>query len=278
MGKRIIVSNQDRISVYACPPAGPLASCALEGAGALCAAKDALFAACSRDRVIWRLDKSKLVPTGVFAGGPGIKQLMLSRDGRRLYALCSEADSLLMLSTDTGMPMVLAQVGVNPTCMALDKNGEIIAVAGGACGEILLLRANSLRLMGRMTVRGMAFSVAVGSDTVYALSLTETMDSMLTAFLPGGIRRERLLSGMPGAIAPAPKCIAAATHHALYSVSFDASTVLQQEDVPGRAGRLWALPEGMMMTDVYSDDLYWKGTDNTRWRMAAKGVSDALIW
>ena len=278
MGERIVVSGLDRISVYACPPGEPLASCALEGAGALCATKDALFAACGGESVIWRLDKSTLVPTGVFAGGPGIAQLMLSCDGRRLYALCSEADSLLMLSAETGMPMVLARAGVNPADMALDERGETIAVAGGACGEVLLLSARSLRLMGRLPVRGMVFAVVTVSGAVYALSLTETMDSVLTAFLPGGIRREMLLSGMPGALAAAPQGIAAATHRALYWISFDAGTVLRLEDVPGRAGRLCILPEGMMMTDQYSDALCWKGTKDARWRLAAKGVSDALIW
>lgn len=278
MGERIVVSGLDRISVYACPPGEPLASCALERAGALCAAKDALFAACGGESVIWRLDKSTLVPTGVFAGGPGIAQLMLSCDGRRLYALCSEADSLLMLSAETGMPMVLARAGVNPADMALDERGETIAVAGGACGEVLLLSARSLRLMGRLPVRGMVFSVVTVSGAVYALSLTETMDSVLTAFLPSGIRREMLLSGMPGALAAAPQGIAAATHRALYWISFDAGTVLRLEDVPGRAGRLCILPEGMMMTDQYSDALCWKGAKDARWRLAAKGVSDALIW
>lgn len=277
MVERIVVSGRGRLSAYACPPGKPLSSCALAGAGALCASEDALFAACGREGVIWRLDKRTRMPTGMFAGGPGIAQLMLAQDGKRLYALCSEADSLLMLSTRTGMPMVLNRVGVNPCGMALDARGDTIAVAGGGCGEVLLLSAQSLRLTGRLPVQGMAFSVVIAADTVYALSLTETMDSMLTAFFSGGMKREMKLAGMPGVLAALPEGVVAATHRAVYVVSRDACKVLRTMDAPGRAGKLYVLPEGMMMTDIWSDSLYWRGKGDARWYRVAEGVSDVLV-
>ena len=96
MGERIVVSGDGGVRVYASPPGRMLTACGLDGAGAICAARDCLFVASDRDNAIWRLDKNTLMPTGIFAGGPGISQMLSSGDGKRLYALCSDADSLLI--------------------------------------------------------------------------------------------------------------------------------------------------------------------------------------
>lgn len=276
MGERIVVSGDGGVRVYASPPGRMLTACGLDGAGAICAARDCLFVASDRDNAIWRLDQNTLMPTGIFAGGPGISQMLSSGDGKRLYALCSDADSLLMLSLESGMPLVVNRVGVNPCAMAMDERGDTIAVAGGACGEVLLLSALSLSLIGRLPTRGVVFSVAMASDCVYALSLTETMDAVMTSFLPGGTRHELALDGMPGALSVLPDCIAAATHQAMTFASRDGCKVLGQLHVPGRAGRLWFLPGFMMMIDTWSDALFWRGEAMPRWGRVADGVRDAV--
>lgn len=276
MGERIVVSGDGGVRVYACPPGRLLTACGLDGARAICAAQDCLFVASDRDNAIWRLDKNTLMPTGIFAGGPGISQMMPSGDGKRLYALCSDADSLLMIGVESGMPLVVNRVGVNPCTMAMDERGDTIAVAGGACGEVLLLSALSLSVIGRMATCGVVFSVAMAADCVYALSLTETMDAVLTAFLPGGVRHELPLNGMPGALSVLPDGIAAATHQSVTFASRDGRRVFGRLQVPGRAGRLWALPGCMMMIDTWSDSLFWRPEALPRWERVADGVRDAV--
>jgi hypothetical protein len=121
MSGRIIVSGDDGLCTYDCPPKNILAVQGLCGIGAICAGEDCLFAASQKENMIWQFHPETLAPMAVFSGGPGISQLMLSRDEKRLYALCSEADSLLMIHAQSGMPLMLARAGVNPCAMALDE-------------------------------------------------------------------------------------------------------------------------------------------------------------
>ena len=277
MGEGFIVSGSDGVRVYAGTSKEPLSACSLKGAGALCTAGGEVFAAGDEDNAIWRLNGDTLMPTGVFHGGPGIVQLLPSGDGKRLYALCAEADSLLMLSAKNGAPMLLSRAGVNPCAMAMDERGETIAVAGGACGEVLLLSAHSLCLNRRLGTCGMVFSVAIGANRIYALSLTETMNSVLTSFLPGGKRHELPLCGMPGALCLLPGCIAAATHRGLYFAALDGSAVLRRFESPGRAGRLFELAEGILMTDIWNDTLFHLCMSPAKWRRIAQGVRDCTM-
>lgn len=53
----------------------------------------------------------------------------------RLYALCADADSLLMLDAVSGAPMMVNRVGVNPSAMALDETGTLLAVAAENAGK-----------------------------------------------------------------------------------------------------------------------------------------------
>lgn len=224
--------------------------------------------------MIWKFHPETLTAMGAFSGGPGISQLMLSRDEKRLYALCSEADSLLMFHAQSGIPLMLARVGVNPCALALDERGETIAVAGGASGEVLLLCAKTLALVGRLDTCGVVFSVAVAQGGIFALSLTETMDSVLTSFLPNGMKKVLSLCGMPGALCVFNGCIAAATHLGLFMIAQDGSRILGQLSVPGRAGRLMTVQEGMLMTDVWSDSLFWRAHTEGQFIRVAEGIRD----
>ena len=244
--------------------------------GAICAGENCLFAASQKENMIWQFHPETFAPMAVFSGGPGISQLMLSRDEKRLYALCSEADSLLMIHAQSGMPLMLARAGVNPCAMAIDERGETIAVAGGACGEVLLLCAKTLALVGQLDTCGVVFSVVVAQGHIFALSLTETMDSVLTTFLPSGIRKELPLCGMPGALCVMSDCIAAATHLGMFMVAMDGSRILGQLGVPGRAGRLLVMPEGMLLTDMWSDSLFWCAPTGRQFIRVAEGARDVL--
>ena len=123
---RLYISTGSEI--VAC--SGAQIQCApLPGSGVLCVSGKALFCASGEDRVIWKLDSEALMPQAVFPAGPGVCDLCVSRDGKRLYALLGEADSVLMCDAGTGAALVVCRCGVNPRHMAL--SGDVLAVAGG---------------------------------------------------------------------------------------------------------------------------------------------------
>ena len=201
MEKRIIVSGGDEVRVFAPPGRGVLEHIRLEGAGTLCACGEHVFCASNWGDMVWRLDAQKLVPTGLFAGGPDMRNMLISPDGERLMILCAEADSVLLLDAVCGAPMVLARAGVNPQHMSLDESGEVLAVAAGESGEVLLLSARSLALLRRLPMPGIVLDVALRAGTVYALCLNETLNSTMVTIPRAGARQILSLSGMPGRIA-----------------------------------------------------------------------------
>ena len=129
MEERMIVSGGDEVRVFAPPKREPQEQIRLEGAGALCVSHGTVFCASDWGDTVWRLDAERLVPTGLFAGGPGMKRILSSPDGTRLLLLCAEADSVLLLDAGCGLPLVLARAGLNPQNIALDETGDVLAVA-----------------------------------------------------------------------------------------------------------------------------------------------------
>lgn len=105
----------------------------------LCAWGETVFCASGWGDVIWRLDAERMILTGLFAGGPGMRRLLLSPDGERLYALCTEADSVLLLDAVSGAPLILNRAGLNPQNITLDETGDTLAAAAGESGDVLLL-------------------------------------------------------------------------------------------------------------------------------------------
>ena len=103
MEERMIVSGGDEVRVFAPPKREPQEQIRLEGAGALCVSHGTVFCASDWGDTVWRLDAERLVPTGLFAGGPGMKRILSSPDGTRLLLLCAEADSVLLLDAGCGV-------------------------------------------------------------------------------------------------------------------------------------------------------------------------------
>lgn len=250
-------------------------SARLDGAGALCAGQGGLFCACAPGDVIWRLDAQSLMPTALFAGGPGVRALSLSADGKRLYALCGDADSLLMLDAQTGAPMIVNRVGMGPCAMAMDEAGRVIAVAGGECARAVLLCASTLDVIGSLPMPGVVVGVALRRGMVHALCLNEALSSTLTTVLPGGERRTLALRGMPGTLALCSGALLAATHGHLYEISEDGSRVLRESGAAGRASRLLLCGKSVLMLDMLSETLLALEWESGRFTRAAQGVSDA---
>lgn len=272
MKGRVIVSVDGGLRGLSLPGCEAGGLIRLEGAGPLCAHRDGVFCACARERAIWRLDARSLTPTGLFAGGPGMRALLPSPDGTRLYALCAEADSLLMLDGATGMPIALNRVGVNPGAMAMDETGEVLAVAGGECARTVLLCARTLNVLSSLPVAGVAMGVAIGAGAVYTLCLTDTLSSALTAYLPDGTRGELLLAGTPGTLCLCPEGLLAATEGRIYAIAADGSRVLSCRQTPGRAGRLLCAQGKRLLLDEWSGTVLREGRG--RWLPVLSGAHD----
>ena len=75
------------------------------------------------------------------------------------------------------LPLVLARAGLNPQNIALDETGDVLAVAAGESGEVLLMSARSLTLLRRLSMPGMVFDVTLCGGTVHALCLNDALDS-----------------------------------------------------------------------------------------------------
>lgn len=277
MEKRVIVSGGGEIREWLFSDLTQGRRIRLEGAGALCASDGQIYCACDWGDVIWRLDAEMLVPTALFAGGPGICDMAASRDGKRLYALCAGADSLLALSASSGTPMMVNRVGVNPCAMAMDETGDVLAVAGGECGQTVLLSAHTLDILRCLPMPGMVYGVAMSGGIVYSLCLNETLASTLTTVLPGGIRQSLTLAGMPGALTLCGGKLLAATHEHLYTISADGARVLGVREAAGRARRILHGGGRLMLCDELGEALFTLGTASGRWRLLCEHARDAML-
>ena len=255
MGERIIVSGGDEVRVFEPPGRAPLEQIRLEGAGALRAFRKTVFCASDWGDMVWRLDAEKLVPTGLFAGGAGMRRLLVSPDGARLMILCTEADSVLLLDASCGAPLVLARAGLNPQSIALDESGDVLAVAAGESGEALLLSARSLTLLRRVPMPGIVFDVLLHGGTIYALCLNETLNTTLVTIPGGGARQVLPLSGMPDRMAIEQGGLVCATEGFMHTVSLDGCRLLHTRRIPGRAAAWQKCGETLLICDALTEQI-----------------------
>ena len=168
----------------------------------------------------------------------------------------TEADSVLLLDAVCGAPMVLARAGVNPQHMSLDESGEVLAVAAGESGEVLLLSARSLALLRRLPMPGIVLDVALRAGAVYALCLNETLNSTLVTIPRAGARQVLSLSGMPGRIACERGDVICATEGFLHTVSMDGMRLLDTRRVSGRASIWLTAGETLLLCDALSECIF----------------------
>lgn len=171
MTGRIIVSGEGKLRLFGWPDLAAKEETPLPGGGALCAGQGGVYVSSDEERTIYHLDADTLLPRGVYAGGPGMRALCLSRDGERLFALLGDADSVLMLCARSGAPMLLARVGVSPQNMRLDDTGERLVVAGGRDGCVHVLCAHTLALLARYPSEGFLADAGMRNGRVRALRL-----------------------------------------------------------------------------------------------------------
>lgn len=243
----------------------------LECAGALCTSGGHVFCACGED--IFRLDAQTLLPQTILCGGPGMSNLLVSADGTRLYALCSDADSVLMIDLLHGEPALLQHAGVNPR--RIRREGGRLTIAGGESGEVIVLCERTLRLLDRIMMPGPVYDAALHTGRVVALCLTASLNSMLVIVGCGGARSTLALSGMPGCLLMRRGCILAATERTLYSVSADGARILDARAAPGRASWMEEADGRLLLLDAYGEGLY--SLENAGWRLLCREAAFAAV-
>lgn len=219
MEKRIIVSGGGGLRVFSCSDGLLLRRVPLAGAGALCCGGGAVYCACGQSGVICRLDLEMLVPQKVFCAGPGICALAY-RVGR-LYALCGEADGIMMLDAVSGAPLVFSRAGLAPMQMAMDETGGALVVAGGEGSCIARFCPDTLEQISLDRMPGPVYGAAVCGGMRSALCLSESLDTLLVTVNEAGKRCTLRFPGIPGTLAchQGGKMILAAVQGGIYAVS-----------------------------------------------------------
>jgi len=135
---------------------------------------------------------------------PGVEAMTFSPDGRYLYLLSGEADSILCCRGDTGDYLFLNRAGCYPRDARLNSRGSYLAVAAGAAGEVRLFSAPDLRVLERFPVPGVPRQAAFVPGGLAVLAAVEEGEIFT---LLGGIGEKRRsfqewvrLPGLPGGL------------------------------------------------------------------------------
>ncbi|MBQ8537691.1 MAG: beta-propeller fold lactonase family protein [Clostridia bacterium] len=185
---------------------------------------------------------------------PGVEAMALSPDGSYLYLLSAETDSVLCCRADTGEMLFLNRAGAYPRDMRLDTAGRLMAVAGGAAGEVMVFSAPDLKLIRRFAVPGIAYQAAFMPGGLAVMLAAE--DGQVFTLL-GEIRDRRgsfqelaRLPGLPGALCPcADGTLAAGTLEHLIRLRWQPFKVLWQYQRTGLPGHLCEHPRGLLLSD-----------------------------
>jgi len=271
MGSEVLVSGGNMLRYISLCNMQEMKSMPLEHAGALCTANDDVFCACGD--AIWRIDRKTMMPCALFAGGPGMKQLLPSADGSYLYVLCSDADCVMMLHARTGNPILLNHAGVNPRQMVLETG--VLVIAGGEHGAVFLLDAQTLVILDCLIMPGPVYSIAVKAGMIYALCLTASLSSELIAVNSGGTRCHCFFPGMPGVLLMRKNSLLVSTEEALYQVTLDGERILNRSSIPGRAAWMQHTGKQLLMLDSYTDRLWCSAQKN--WRVLCGCAASAAL-
>lgn len=264
----------DGNNIYACSLSGEVKRrTKLEGAGALYISKEHLL--CAGAWEIYRLDRRTLLPQALYPGGPGICDLCLSEDEKTLYALCCDADSVIMIDAHNGQTLLLNRVGCAPRQMVYLN--QMLIVAGGESGCIHWISAQTLRTEKIWFAPGAVYSVAASCASVYALCLTKALNSLLITLGPNGKQQSLPLSGMPGCLLLRKNMLLAATQQHLYAVSLDGTGLLWKRAMPGYAGKMLEAPGMLFSCDLLGERLYACRTENNQWVSLHTGIRNMAL-
>lgn len=273
--ERLIASTAEGLTVLEPGSGRIMGSMRLDGACAVCCGRRAVYCAAD-DGAIWRIDPDRLSPTAIFSGGPGITSLCVDAREERLYALCADADSLLMCCAQSGQPLLLNRAGLNPQSMIHARAEGLIVVAGGEDEHVLVFCDKTLQLADVLPVKGIACAASLRGNMIYALSMEEAQSCLLTAAERGGKIRRIRLPGLPGMLLAEEGGVIAAAGNRLYAIDPEGSAVTKDMRMPARTGKMISFSgrEGSAaILDRAAQNLYMR-TGALSWSLVMTGVRD----
>ncbi len=142
------------------------------------------------------------------SSAPGLEAMCISQNGRFLYQLSGEADTLLCVDVKTAQPLFSVKCGCYPQDLSLHPAYSLIAAATGAAGEIKVFKTPDLTPHSTYRVPGIAARVAFAKTGLVFLSAVEKGDvhTMLGLIRHGSSSFEELAlyKGLPGSLCILP--------------------------------------------------------------------------
>ncbi len=233
--------------------------CALNLPHAPCPSMTQFFCACKKRDMVQRFIywEGNWKAEGEFPAPPGLECMQSSPEGGWLYLLSGEADSLHTVAAATGELLYGNEAGVYPRSVQVHPTGKLVAVAGGAAGEVLLFQAPSLNLYRRISVPGIACQAAFVEGGLAVLCAVEDGEvQTLLGFIAGNrtiMEEVAMLPGLPGALQPLPDgTVLAGSVGTLAKASLRQKTVVWRSDSFGLPGTLSVRGDEVLVSDPLS--------------------------
>ncbi len=230
--------------------------CALSCPHAPCPAGPQFFCACKKKDVVQRFLywDGAWKAEGEFPAPPGLECMQASPEGGWLYLLSGEADSLHTIAAATGELVYGNAAGVYPRSVRVHPNGKLLAVAGGAAGEVILFQAPTLKLYRRISVPGIACQTVFAEGGLAVLCAVEDGEVQTLLGFVGGSRtlmeEVLMLPGLPGTLTALPDgTVLAGSVGTLAQVSLRQRKVVWRSDGFGLPGTLSVRGEQVLVSD-----------------------------
>lgn len=173
-----------------------------------CVTKDLLLCACRRDLECCCFSRHTLKELYRIPALPALGAMCVSACGRYVFQLSSEVDCVHTRHLGTGDLLYGCKVGVFPRDMKLHSKGQLLLVAGGASGEVILLRAPKLVPYAQFQAPGCCCSVQSWRGGLAVLCAVENdqIETSLLTLAPSGLKPVELLrlEGQPGGLCVCP--------------------------------------------------------------------------
>ena len=209
-----------------------------------CTSRDLLLCACRRDLECRCFSRRSLREISRFPALPALGAMCVSPCGRYVFQLSTEADCVHTRHLGTGDLLYGCKVGVFPRDMCLQPKEQLLLVAGGASGEVILLRAPRLLPYAQFQTPGCCCCVQSWRGGLVILCAVENhqIETALLTLAPSRLRPAELLrlEGQPGSLCVCPDGETAL----LGSLDGLMKVCLRTGDI------LWNLPHLIHCTDI----------------------------
>ena len=169
----------------------------------LCACGSAVVCACAHGACVYAADTC--APLAEYPLPPAVR-CMCALPGA-LYALSGEADSLSLFCPLTGRLRLCARVGCDPRDAQLSPDGRLLAVAGGAAGQVYLLSSRDLRTLRSIPLPGVVGAACFSGAALLAFCAegdSEIHSCLYHISVRGVVREVLRRPGLPGALLALP--------------------------------------------------------------------------